>query len=327
MDTLTAQAPAKINLTLRVGPRRADGYHPLESLVALLGLADTITVSPRADGQLVLRCDDPTLPTDERNLALRAARALATVRDRHLTQSPATAPPPRSALRAGGEQLGAEITLEKRIPAGAGLGGGSSDAATTLGLLNSLWHCGLSTDELAALGATLGSDVPLFFHGPLCLMRGRGEVITRVPPPLVEGLRTAWVVLVLPALSCSTAAVYAEFDRLPPPTPAARPAAEPATTADQPGEREAYSAATSAALFDALVPELFNDLEPAAFRVCPQLAALFERARGVLGPHVRMTGSGAGLYHLYAGAAQAQAAAARAHGHLTARIEVVPVRA
>ena len=293
MQTLTAPAPAKINLTLRVGPRRADGFHPLESLVALVGLADTLTVAPRAAGQLVLRCDDPTLPTDARNLVLRAARALAAAR---------------------GLDAGADLTLAKRIPAGAGLGGGSSDAATTLRLLNELWHCGLETSELAALGATLGSDVPLFFHGPLCVMRGRGEVLEAPPPPMAESLRATWVVLVLPALACSTAAVYAEFDRLP--APPVRPLTELSRRAPQGGAPQPLSA---------LLPLLFNDLEPAALRVCPPLVPLFEHARGALGPHVRMTGSGAALFHLYGSQAEAQAAAARARHQLGTRLEVVPV--
>src|SRR5512135_1275781 len=121
MDTLSREAPAKINLTLRVVDARADGYHEIESLVAQIDLCDTVTVTSREDRRFMVECDDRTIPCDSSNLAWRAARALA---DAH------------------GVRRGALISLAKRIPTGAGLGGGSSDAAATLKLLNALWRLG-----------------------------------------------------------------------------------------------------------------------------------------------------------------------------------------
>lgn len=264
MTTLRRSAPAKINLTLRVGGRRPDGFHEIESLVALIDLADEVEVTDHEDGCYSLECDDPALPRDGSNLVLRAARALA---------------------QSAEINRGAEITLTKRIPAGAGLGGGSSDAAATLMLLNDLWSTDRSPAELEQLGATLGSDVPLFFHGPLCMARGRGEQVARVPVAL-----RAWVGLVLPPLTCPTAAVYAEFDRLP--APPAHP------TPDE--VRAALDAP------DRLMGLLFNDLEAAATRVVPELGRLMERVEAAIGGPLRLTGSGSAFYRLFARRAAAE---------------------
>ncbi|MEW6199844.1 MAG: 4-(cytidine 5'-diphospho)-2-C-methyl-D-erythritol kinase [Planctomycetota bacterium] len=258
MTTLRRSAPAKINLTLRVGGRRPDGFHEIESLVALVDLADSVEVTDHEDGCYSLECDEPTLPRDGSNLVLRAARALA---------------------QSAEINRGAEITLTKRIPAGAGLGGGSSDAAATLMLLNDLWGTRRSPAELEQLGATLGSDVPLFFHGPLSVVRGRGEHVARGP-----GALRAWVGLVLPAIACPTPAVYAEFDRLP--APPARP------TLDE--VRAALDAP------DRLMGLLFNDLEAAAARAVPELGRLMERVATEVGGPVRLTGSGSAFYRLFA---------------------------
>ena len=137
MDTLTRQSPAKINLTLRVVGKRDDGFHEIESLIARIDLCDTVHVSPRDDGRLTLECDEPSIPADESNLALKAA---AILRDK------AAAP------------QGAHMSLKKRIPAGAGLGGGSSNAAATLMLLNEFWNLGLPNSKLATIGTEIGSS-------------------------------------------------------------------------------------------------------------------------------------------------------------------------
>jgi 4-diphosphocytidyl-2-C-methyl-D-erythritol kinase len=245
-------APAKLNLTLRVFPRRPDGYHDLESIVGMVDFGDRIAVEPRPHGGIEIVCDAAGVPLDESNLVHKAARAL---RSRACPV----------------DQPGCRIVIDKRIPVGAGLGGGSSDAATTLTLLNALWGCGLTNPQLADVGATIGSDVALFFYGPLCVMRGRGEQVTCAHAALPE-----WAVLVLPEVSCSTAEVYAEFDRLPPPPSRA--------TADE-------------LLPGGVAAGLFNDLEPAAFRVCPPLGELFQTCRGVA-PSIRMSGSGSTLYAL-----------------------------
>lgn len=283
MPTLTRQSPAKINLTLRVGPLRPDGFHEIESLVARVGLCDTVSVTPRADGQLTLDCDDPSIPCDETNLALRAARLLA-------DQTKA--------------KNGAHISLDKRIPAGSGLGGGSSNAATVLMLLNDLWQLRLARHELATIGSQIGSDVPLFFHSPLCIVRGRGEQIEDVNRRL-EG----WVVLILPDLHVPTREVYATWDRAGP-SPA-RPSMERVLAA---------AGGTST-----LGPLLFNDLEAPAFQVNPELAELVARLRRDQNEPVHMTGSGSAFFQLFDEAGPAREAGGRIARAFRVRVEVVPL--
>jgi 4-diphosphocytidyl-2-C-methyl-D-erythritol kinase len=283
MTAHTARSPAKINLTLRVCGTRPDGFHELESLVALLSLHDLVRVTPRNDGVITLACDDPTIPTDESNLALRAARALAD---------------------AAGVETGVDIALAKRIPAGAGLGGGSSNAATTLTLLNDVWRCGLDRAALAEIGADLGSDVPLFLHGPVCVMRGRGEQLEPVERPL-----DAWVVLILPELHCSTPAVYRAWDALPEHPP--RPKLDRILAGlDTPRE---------------VMYALFNDLERAAFAVNPELAELAARASEAIGRPIRLTGSGAALFTLCDTAPSAAGLALELGQTLQTRCDVVSV--
>jgi 4-diphosphocytidyl-2-C-methyl-D-erythritol kinase len=183
---MTLLAPAKVNLTLRILGRRPDGYHDLESLVQKVSLYDRLTFSDADDGVIELTCDDPTLPTDSGNLVWRAADLL---RERF-------APPGR----------GVRIRLEKRIPHGAGLGGGSSDAATTLLGLNSLWDLKLSREVLSDLGARLGSDIPLFLHPSPSVMTGRGEIVD----PALLWIKAVFVI-VYPGISISTQWVYSNF--------------------------------------------------------------------------------------------------------------------
>ncbi len=183
---LTVEAPAKVNLTLRVFGVRDDGYHDLESVVAAVALFDTLVFEP-ADG-IHLVCGGIDVPGGEDNLVTTAARALAD------ECRPAK---------------GARIRLEKRIPPGRGFGGGSSDAAAALVGLNALWDCGLGRQELTRLGTGVGSDVPLFLASPVAVMRGRGE---RVEP--VAATSSWWLVLAWPDYEMPTAEVYAAYDRL-----------------------------------------------------------------------------------------------------------------
>lgn len=257
MTTLTRPSPAKLNLTLRVTGLRRDGFHDIESLVTQVDLCDTVSVTGREDGRLSLDCDDPAVPADESNLALRAARALAQVT---------------------GVRRGVHISLAKRIPAGAGLGGGSSNAATTLGLLNELWETERSRDELLKIAAGLGSDVPLFFHDPLTVVRGRGQQVEEVQTRI-----TAWATLILPALHCSTPAVYAAWDRL-------------TENPRRPPLSEVLASASSAAR---LMDLLFNDLEEPAFAVEPRLRRLAERLGEAGQGPVRLTGSGSAMFRLF----------------------------
>ncbi len=155
-------APAKLNLFLHVTGRRADGYHELETLFQVIDWTDELAIEPRADGRIERVGGAPGVPADE-DLVVRAARLLRE--------------------RVGRPELGARLAVTKRIPLGAGLGGGSSDAATTLVALNALWGLGLSTDELAALGLALGADVPVFVRGANAIARGVGEVLEPVVLP------------------------------------------------------------------------------------------------------------------------------------------------
>lgn len=281
---LTLRAPAKLNLTLRVGDVRPDGYHELESIVALVrGLADTLQMRPASSGEWSLTCDDPTVPTDERNLVLKAARKLADVTQRR--------------------DLGAAFALQKRIPAGAGLGGGSSDAAAALRGLNALFDLRLGDAALRAIAAEVGSDVPLFLaNAPLVLMRGRGEIITPLDTTL-----DAIAAIILPDVHSSTPAVYRAFDELP-----ARPAGVPLETV----------LPALGGRLPALSGLLFNDLEPAALQVTPTLKPIADALHHLSHGRARMSGSGAAFYWLLEDAAGASAFADRVRRDLAVRVEV-----
>ncbi len=150
-------APAKINLTLAIKGRRDDGFHELESLVCPISLCDSVEIEMREGGGLDFACDDPTLPTDETNLVVRAVRLFCAPR---------------------GIEPHLRIRLTKRIPHGAGLGGGSSDAAATLLALDRMFATAAGLDALSAIAAELGSDVPLFLHRSAARVHGRGELVT-----------------------------------------------------------------------------------------------------------------------------------------------------
>ena len=180
---LRADAPAKINRELKVGRIRPDGFHEIRSRLVAIDLADSIEVETGA-GSLQLSCTGLPVPCDESNLVARAARALA-ARLRRPTAD-------------------AAIRLEKKIPVGAGLGGGSSDAARALELLSRLWESNLSREEIVSLAASLGSDVPFFLVGGEAEVSGRGEIVSPRSDSPVEDL-----LVVVPPFSISTADVYA----------------------------------------------------------------------------------------------------------------------
>jgi 4-diphosphocytidyl-2-C-methyl-D-erythritol kinase len=196
------------------------------------------------------------------------------------------------------------ITLQKRIPPGTGLGGGSSNSATTLMLLNELWSLELVPERLAALGAEIGSDVPLFFHTPLCVVRGRGERVADLPRAL-----TGWAILILPPVCSPTGEVYAAWDRME--ARSTRPALEEVL---QHADR-----------VETLMPHLFNDLEAPACAVTPALAGLAERLDRLAGGPVRMTGSGSAFFRLFDERAPAEALAERVRHELGVRAEVAPL--
>ena len=183
------KAYAKVNLTLAVGEKRPDGYHEVVSVMQRVSLHDTLTAEQTQEG-ITLTCSDPALPSGEENLAHRAASLF---------------------FRETGIAGGAAMTLEKRIPSQAGLGGGSSDAASALLALRKLYAPALPDTELETMAAALGSDVPFFIHGGTQLATGRGEVLSPLPP-LTDG----WFVIVKPTESFSTPAMYRRLDNLPP---------------------------------------------------------------------------------------------------------------
>ena len=179
------KAYAKINLTLAVGEKRPDGYHEVVSVMQRVSLCDTLTAE-RTDSGISLACSDPSLPSGEENLAHRAASVF---------------------FRETGITGGVALTLEKRIPSQAGLGGGSSDAASALLALRKLYAPALSDTELETMAAALGSDVPFFIRGGTQLATGRGEVLSPLP-----SLTDGWFVIVKPTESFSTPAMYRRLD-------------------------------------------------------------------------------------------------------------------
>jgi 4-diphosphocytidyl-2-C-methyl-D-erythritol kinase len=187
MPSLTLPAPAKLNLFLHIVGRRADGYHQLQTLFQLLDYGDALTFTPRDDGEICLRSEG-AVPEDlaaEDNLVMKAARGLAA-----------------AAAERGQQVRGADIVLDKRLPAGGGLGGGSSDAATTLLGLDHLWGLALGEDTLAALGARLGADVPVFVRGRSAWAEGIGEQLAPVDLP------ERWYLVIHPGCAVSTAEVF-----------------------------------------------------------------------------------------------------------------------
>ncbi|HDY97704.1 MAG TPA: 4-(cytidine 5'-diphospho)-2-C-methyl-D-erythritol kinase [Pseudomonas sabulinigri] len=180
--TLSLPAPAKLNLFLHITGRRADGYHTLQTLFQFIDYGDTLHFTLRQDGQIHLHTELPGVAPED-NLIVKAAKQL---------QAAAKTP------------LGADITLDKKLPMGGGIGGGSSDAATTLAGLNQLWRSGLNDEQLADIGITLGADVPVFVHGKAAWAEGVGELLTPVE------LEEPWYLVVIPPCSVSTAEIFSD---------------------------------------------------------------------------------------------------------------------
>ncbi|MCG6503051.1 4-(cytidine 5'-diphospho)-2-C-methyl-D-erythritol kinase [Kingella pumchi] len=249
-------APAKLNLDLRITGRRADGYHELESIFTLIDLQDTLDIEPRDDGRIVLHTPLSDVPP-EQDLCVRAARALQNF---------------------SGCLKGADIRVEKRIPTGGGLGGGSSDAATVLMVLNRLWDLNLPSNTLQKIGLTLGADVPFFLFGQSAFARGIGEILTPLALP------PQWYVLVRPNVHVATPKVFAHPDLPRDSTPCAAPS------------------------FAALQP-FRNDMQAVVLAEYPPVAAAFRLLQDYGNP--RMTGSGACLFLAFDNAAEAEAVLSR----------------
>lgn len=272
------RAPAKINLHLRVAKRRDDGFHPLLSWMSTIGLFDTLKFqrdanasrSSESDLPFVLHGDCAVLPNDQKNLVVRAASALAGTLKHRAGEG-----------RGAPWREGVSAFLSKTIPIGAGLGGGSSDAATTLLGLNELWQCGLSREDLTVIAAGIGSDVPFFLHGPCSICTGRGEKIRAAAPPA-----SRFALLLLPQMSISTADVYRQFDAM-------------HLGNDDDVENEPDFAGWAKLDAKTRLANLRNDLEPAAFVIEPKLGDLREEFEKNLKRPVRMSGSGSTLFTLY----------------------------
>ena len=276
-DSFTLPAYAKINLGLRVLGRRADGYHELRTVFQTITLHDELTFTPRTDAHIELACAAPDIPTDESNLVQRAAYAL---RERFNVEH------------------GAHIALSKRIPAGGGLGGGSTDAAVALVGLAHLWQITTSGAELARIGAQLGADVPFFLTGGTALGTGRGTEIS----PLADHAKTL-IIVVTPGVRIATTDAYKALSA-------------PALTKDyRPGKLPVSR--TEAIAGRVLSEELSNDFEPVVFRLQPEI----ERARDALlrfgARAAALTGSGASVFGVFDSEqqqARAQAALRRETG-------------
>jgi len=269
---LTIFSPAKINLYLRIIGKRTDGYHELETVMLPLDFGDEIALQSRKAG-ITLACDDPRLPTDDSNLALRAAKVLA---------------------EAFGTKQGAKIGLAKRTPLAAGLGGGSSNAATTLLGLNRLWKLKASSKKLHTLAASLGSDINFFMAGGAALCRGRGEKIEPIPCKF-----SGAILLVNPGFGISTKWAYESW---------AKAAAESRLTASPP-EVSLLLRALAEDDLTGISRCLFNSLEAPSIRKFPVLelikgTMLDGGAAGAL-----MSGSGATVFGLFPNAKLAKTSA------------------
>ncbi len=246
-------APAKLNLDLRITGRRADGYHELESIFCLIDLCDTVYIAPRNDRQIILHTPISGVPA-EADLTYRAAAALQPFSD---------------------GLCGADIWLEKRIPMGGGLGGGSSDAATVLMVLNKLWRCALTQQQLIDIGVKLGADVPFFIFGKSAFAKGIGEQLTELYVP------QQWYVVVKPPVHVSTAVIFSH-ERL---TRNSEPSIMPS--------------------FQSLQP-FRNDMQAVVFQEYPAVSEAY-RVLEKLGKTL-MTGSGACLFATFDSEDEAAAA-------------------
>jgi 4-diphosphocytidyl-2-C-methyl-D-erythritol kinase len=284
-ETISCPAPGKLNLFLLVTGRRPDGYHTLQTLFRIIDFADTLTFRLRSDGSIHLATPLPGI-APEKELSVRAAQALQ---------------------RASGCPLGVEITIQKRLPMGGGLGGGSSDAATSLIALNRLWNLGLTRERLQQLALPLGADVPVFIFGQSALGEGIGEQLRAVELP------PAWYVVLVPDTAVSTAAVFAGLQLTPPVSPVTiRAFSEGCVTG--PGG------------FEALFGR--NDLERVVCRQFPEVAHHLQWLRQ-FGP-AALTGSGACVFCPFESEAAAHAVLddlpAGMQGFVTAGLDRHPLR-
>nr|WP_285842020.1 4-(cytidine 5'-diphospho)-2-C-methyl-D-erythritol kinase [Sutcliffiella horikoshii] len=247
---LLEKAPAKINLSLDVLHKRPDGFHEVRMIMTTIDLADRIELSERKDGQISIISHNRYVPDDNRNLAYQAASLL---KERYNVQQ------------------GVSIAITKMIPVAAGLAGGSSDAAATLRGLNKLWKLGLTLDELAVIGAEIGSDVSFCVYGGTALATGRGEIIKHIPAP-----PHSWIVLAKPTIGVSTAEVYNNLNL------------EKVTHPDVEGMLEAIHEND----YEKMIGLVGNVLESVTLRLYPEVAHIKEQMKRFGADAVLMSGSG-----------------------------------
>lgn len=265
---LVLRPSAKINLTLRVGPRRADGFHDVRTLLQSVALCDRLTLTPRR-GALVFTSRSPGVPTDRTNLVWRAAEVLW------------------RALGRSGDPRGVHLTLEKAIPPAAGLGGGSADAAAALTGLNRIWEGGVPRRALMALAVELGSDVPFFLQGGTALAASRGDEVYPV-----DDIRPMGVVLIKPSFGVSTADAYRWLDE-------DRAQGVPA---EGPRPRDLDVGWPSGPL------TLVNDLQAPVCRRHPGVAEMIDAAVSAGALAAGMTGSGSAVFAVFSEASARRAA-------------------
>ncbi|MCL2812528.1 MAG: 4-(cytidine 5'-diphospho)-2-C-methyl-D-erythritol kinase [Clostridia bacterium] len=268
MTMLRLHARAKINWTLDVLGKRPDGYHNLDMLLQSVTLQDTLTIQPAAELSLETT-GWPKIRVDERNLVLRAAQAL---------------------IQTTGTKLGARIRLEKRVPMGAGMGGGSADAAAALLGLNKLWDLRLTHEALERIGLSIGADVPFCVRGGLQRAGGVGEVLHPLETP-----RVLFLVAVQPCRGLSTKDVFAAL-RLEDIAPVHRPNNDRAMVALKAGDLPGLASAMG------------NVLEPVAANLRPEIQGCVARIRATGAIRAQMTGSGSAIFGVYATERDARAA-------------------
>jgi 4-diphosphocytidyl-2-C-methyl-D-erythritol kinase len=254
---LLERAYAKINLTLDVLDKRPDGYHEVDMVMQSIDLSDLVWLEALETDEIEIDSAASHIPLDGRNLAVIAAQAFR---------------------RRLGIRRGVRIYIDKQIPVAAGLGGGSADAAAVLRGLNRLWGTGLSVEELADIGASIGSDVPFCVRGGCAVARGRGERLE----PVTHTFRP-YVVLVRPAVHVSTSEVYGALN--------------PADYSREPHSPRMCEALAAAEL-EAVEAAVYNGLAPCTFRRHPEVAAMQRRVAHIAHRPVHMSGSGPTLYCL-----------------------------
>jgi 4-diphosphocytidyl-2-C-methyl-D-erythritol kinase len=284
-QTVTVRAPAKINLTLYVLDRQVSGYHRILSLMQMVNLQDRLKLTrrPKGDGiRVVTTCRD--LPWGRKNLIVQAARAFQ---------------------KRYGIHAGLRIDLDKKIPIGAGLGGGSSDAAATLYGLCRLFRVPPARTELAALGLTLGSDIPFFFSGATAWVTGIGD---EIHPTRLE--RRLWAVLVHPGFKVSTAWAYSELDRIRPKAPS-RLVRYPKKIRLTLGRKRHKISSRKTQAFQRTKRSLslHNDLELITIGRYPVIEMIKERLSALGAEGVLMSGSGSTVFGLFSKEASARSAA------------------